>query len=168
MREVRDFDAYTDAELRKLIIDNALPNCSGMQSVVRAIKQKYNACDREMLLWFIRHPPYNGVLWAPDCKRTLTAKEAAREDYVLECEQAKRQKQRIVATADKPKQHRFVKPLLARPAQLYSVEPDILAVLRRAGCKPVIIADGIVGVSKVDAKIKAAFPQWRFVEAGNV
>lgn len=169
MVEVTDFSSYTEAELRKILIDNATPACSGMDRVVREIKAKYNACDREMLLWFINRPPYNGKLWVSNPHRVLTAEEYAREERRLEIIMEREQKKRIAAAAKKvPRTHVVVKaPLVKPPAP--PPKKDIMVEFRKLGCKPVLIADKVLGIKRMGSyakidELKATFSQWEVVE----
>jgi hypothetical protein len=173
MKEVTDFSKYTDVELRKLLIDNAKPTATGMASVVREITKKYNACDREMMLWYINRPPYNGKLYAPDIRRTLTVEEDAREKKRIEAEIEQAQKERIKAVMTKvPKVH-VVTPVYARPPQpskptIMVKEKSILTQFKQLGCKPVMIAEKTIGIiNNGDTasinKVKAAYPDWKVV-----
>jgi hypothetical protein len=178
MREVSDFSKYTEAELRKLLIENAKPATSGMARVVREITKKYNACDRDMLLWFISRPPYSGKLWAPDSKRILTAEEAEREEKRMVREQERQQKQRIEEQrkrATLPKTHRVVETIYPMPARRKVTkqpkQKGIVEQFKELGCKPVLIADKVVGITrmgsyaKVDAVIEQAHKDnWEVIE----
>jgi hypothetical protein len=161
MTEVSDFSKYTEAQLRKLLIDNAKPACSGMSGVVRAIEKKYNNCDREMLLWFINQPPYNGKLWASEPPRVVTEREERRIEAAIErMMRAKREKKPAV------KVKQVIKPPLVRAKQLYAPPTDIMGMLYSLGCKPVLIADKVVGISRKTsavAKVCARFPDWKVV-----
>jgi hypothetical protein len=171
MREVKDFSNYSESELRKLLIENAKPIASGMQRVVREITKKYKACDREMLLWFIKQPPYNGSLWAPDSKPAITVEEAARHErrYAMTWDAAVKKKIDAAKT-HKPKHTAttVVYPMLPK-RQAKPKEIGIIQQFRTLGCKPVLIAEKVVGITRMGAyaeidRIKAAFPDWKVVE----
>jgi hypothetical protein len=172
MIEVVDFSRYTEEELRKLLIENAKPIAGGMDRVVREITKKYKACDREMLLWFINAPPYNGKLWAPDVKRIISAEDAAKEERRLAYEMEKAQKQKInrpkVVKHHAPIPQVYVKP--ARPK--VEKKRSIVDRFKALGCKPVLIADKVVGIKKLGAyariaAVKAEYPDWQVVEYGG-
>jgi hypothetical protein len=169
MVEVTDFSKYTDAELRKLLIDNAKPIAGGMARVVREITKKYNACDREMLMWFINRPPYNGKLYAPYIKRIITAEIAAREEKRIEVAMERAHKERVkVAAVKMPKVH-TVTQIYAKPPQPKMKEKSIMTQFKELGCKPVMIADHVIGIVRMGSyaaidKVKATHPDWKVVE----
>jgi hypothetical protein len=165
MIEVSDFSKYTDVELRKLLIDNAKPIAGGMSRVVREITKKYNACDREMMLWFIKRAPYYGKLWAPDCGPILTVAERKREEARREREMERM----MLKRRNRPKVVHPTVTTVIYPMRKATKRPaSPIARLKAIGCKPVLIAEKTVGiVSKPDAairEIKAAFPDWMVVE----
>jgi hypothetical protein len=168
MKEVTDFSKYTEAELRKILIDNATPIASGMDRVVREITKKYNACDREMLLWFIDQPPYNGKLWVSNPQRILTAEEHAREERrrAMEIEKAQKKRMQRPEVVKEP----VIAPRYEIPAWTESYKKkSIITLFKELGCKPVMIAEKTVGIVKMGSyaeidRIKAAFPDWRVVD----
>jgi hypothetical protein len=176
MYKVTDFSTYTEDELRRLLIDNAKPISGGMERVTREITKKYKACDRDMLLWFINRPPYNGVLWAPDTRRVIRVEDVAKEDRRMEYEQQKAQKKRIEEQKARdrlPKPHAELTPIyvsrkLPMPPKAPK-KPNIMAELKKMGCKPVLIDEKVVGIVRMGSyaaidKIKADNPDWQVVE----
>jgi hypothetical protein len=165
MIEISDFEKYTDEELRKILIDNAKPECGGMSRVVQAIIKKYNACDRDMLLWFIEQPPYYGTLWVPNHKYILTTKEAEREERKLEREIERQQKKRIEESKRRKsiRQVKIVKQIYIEPPKT-----DIFTRFKKLGCEPVLIDTNIIGIksnarcSKLTRVAKAE--GWRVIE----
>jgi hypothetical protein len=168
---VTDFSKYTDAELRKLLIDNAKPVAGGMARVVREITKKYNACDREMMMWFINRPPYNGKLYAPDIKRVITTEIAEREEKRIDAEMERIRKERVkVAARMSYTYHAPVTPVYVKPptAKEAVKTKSIVTQFRELGCKPVIITDHVIGIVRTGSyvaidKIKAAHPDWKVV-----
>jgi hypothetical protein len=163
MKKVTDFSKYTDTALRKLLIDNAKPIASGMERVTREITKKYNACDREMLLWYINQPPYNGVLWAPDVHK-LTAEE--QRHRVREMEQAQQKRLKRPEVVKMP----VITQTYKIPTWKESFKKKgIIEQFKELGCKPVRISDKTVGIVKMGSyarieEIKAAFPDWQVIE----